>query len=177
MQPIKNINKKNWRPLNDKCDTMIAQDTNDVSNEHFEPNYKNAESFEGNEDGRNRGEEIASEQNEQPNLRREVVVSSLHLSCQSDVMNGRNWRDDVKYAGIIVYSVGNRRNIRVKIRPGYVYVRDTGRMGCEGRDEEQIHGELCRELLGCGAADIMQSGGSLSGFTIFGAEWKFKSYR
>ena len=82
MQPIKNINKKNWRPLNDKCDTMIAQDTNDVSNEHFEPNYNTTESLEGNstEDGRNREEEINSERNEQPKLRREVVVSSLHLS-------------------------------------------------------------------------------------------------
>ena len=82
-------------------------------------------------------------------------------------MNGRNWSDDVRYAGIIVYSVGNRRNIPVKTRSGYVYVRNTGRMGCEGRDEEQIHGELCRELLGCGGADIMQAGGSLSGFTTF----------
>ena len=58
---------------------------------------------------------------------RDINVESLNLSNLSEVRNGENWNNDIDYAGIIVYSVGKLKNLPVRVKPGFVYIRKSGK--------------------------------------------------
>ena len=58
----------------------------------------------------------------------DIEVESLNLSNLSDVRNGENWNNDINYAGIIVYSVGKLKNLPVRVKPGFVYIRKSGKL-------------------------------------------------
>ena len=57
----------------------------------------------------------------------DIEVESLNLSNLSDVRNGENWKNDIDYAGIIVYSVGKLKNLPVRVKPGFIYIRKSGK--------------------------------------------------
>jgi hypothetical protein len=68
--------------------------------------------------------------------------------------------------GIIVYSVGNLSDrINLRIKPGYIFLKNVEGYGQEG-DEGQVHGTLCRLLLGYQPSQISDAGGCVTGFSV-----------
>jgi len=104
-----------------------------------------------------------------------ISVTTLHLSCKSDVGNGSGWSNYYKMGGIIIYSLGSYQNkVRVKVKPGYIFIKHTNKHYRES-DDGQTHGTLCRLLLGHQPTAISYAGGCISGFGMEGGKLKFNS--
>ena len=110
------------------------------------------------------------------NNKKRIEIKSYHLSCQSDVSyNSRSSWDVKNLGGIIVYSVGTL-NVSVRIKPGYVYIKNTDKIDSKWGDEGMVHGALCRLLLGYQPSEVQNAGGCLSGFAIVNGVIKYNSY-
>ena len=65
--------------------------------------------------------------------------------------------------------MGNLSPSKIKWKPGYIYVKTIPNIKANKQksvDEGQIHGTLCRMLLGCQPSQITRANGCLSGFSL-----------
>ena len=96
---------------------------------------------------------------------KEITVEAVHISCQSDFPTcGKE-----SMGGIILYSLGSLSTSKIKWKPGYIYVKTIPNIEANKQksvDEGQIHGTLCRMLLGYQPSDITNENGCLSGFSL-----------
>ena len=96
---------------------------------------------------------------------KEIIVETVHISCQSDFPTcGKE-----SMGGIILYSLGSLSTSKIKWKPGYIYVKTIPNIEANKQksvDEGQIHGTLCRMLLGYQPSDITNENGCLSGFSL-----------
>ena len=96
---------------------------------------------------------------------KEIIVETVHISCQSDFPTcGKE-----SMGGIILYSLGSLSTSKIKWKPGYIYVKTIPNIEANKQksvDEGQIHGTLCRMLLGYQPSDITNGNGCLSGFSL-----------
>jgi len=90
-----------------------------------------------------------------------IDVESLHISCAGS----RPLTYGTAYAGLMVFSIGNVRTAR-RIRPGYIYVKESSEILSVANNEGQIHGKLLKSLFNVGPQECYDAGGRMVGFSI-----------
>ena len=71
------------------------------------------------------------------------------------------------YAGMLIYSMGDiKPKTGVRIKPGYIYIRDSDKNKFLPKDGSVLHGHLCEILTGYLPSQIAKANGCLVGFSI-----------
>ena len=74
-------------------------------------------------------------------------IGNPKISCTSDVSwKGTGWDQHQNFGGIIVYSLGDLApEIKIRIKPGYVFIKHVSKDIQKSGDEGVIHGAVTRE--------------------------------
>mmetsp|Transcript_14834 Transcript_14834/g.19570 ORF Transcript_14834/g.19570 Transcript_14834/m.19570 type:complete len:216 (+) Transcript_14834:117-764(+) len=94
---------------------------------------------------------------------------TIHFSCQNDHVNPTQ-----KFAGIILFSLGGYTP-KFRIRPGYIYIKQTEASPAACPLGTAVHGHLIQELFDDNPLEIMRKGAVFGGFSIMNGALKFNS--
>eukprot|EP01084_Bolivina_argentea_P057692 105397_1 len=98
-----------------------------------------------------------------------IKISSFHVSCKSDKIDGQNM------AGVVLYAYNNKTDWNlngVHCKSGYIILKSSDKIKHIDSKQGQVHGKCYKSVF---KQDINKKavGG---GFAFVGKEWKFNSY-
>eukprot|EP01084_Bolivina_argentea_P057690 105393_1 len=102
-------------------------------------------------------------------LKDAIKITSFHVSCKSDKINGQDM------AGVVLYSYDNKTDWRlnnVHCKSGYIIVKSFDNIKHIKSNQGQVHGKCYKFVFGQDIDDKVVG----AGFAFFKGKWKFNSY-
>eukprot|EP01084_Bolivina_argentea_P057691 105395_1 len=102
-------------------------------------------------------------------LKDAIKISSFHVSCKSDKINGQDM------VGVILYSYDHKMDWRlnnVHCKSGYIIVKSFDNIKHIKSNQGQVHGKCYKFVFGQDIDDKVVG----AGFAFFKGKWKFNSY-
>eukprot|EP01084_Bolivina_argentea_P086083 155602_1 len=101
--------------------------------------------------------------------RDDIEISSFHVSCKSDRINGENM------AGIVLYSRNDQNQWSlngIRCKSGYIILKSVNNIKLIKSSQGQVHGKCYKSIFGCEIDETVVGGG----FAFVNGQWKFNSY-
>eukprot|EP01084_Bolivina_argentea_P015953 29887_1 len=102
-------------------------------------------------------------------LEKPIKLSSFHVSCKSDRVNGQNM------AGIVLYAYNRETDWKlngIHLKSGYIVLKLIDNIKDIQSNQGQVHGKCYKSVFGIDIDDKVVGGG----FAFVNNEWKFNSY-